>query len=32
MLEQDMAKFNKFDEDKGYAVMEDDESFIEALN
>ena len=32
VLEQDMDKFNKFDEDKGYAVMEDDDSFMEALN
>ena len=32
MLEQDMHKFNTFDLDKGYSVMDDDESFVEALN
>ena len=30
VLEHDIGKFSKFDEEKGYAVMEDDDSFIEA--
>ena len=32
MLTQDLQKFNKFDLEKGYSVMDDNESFVEALN
>ena len=32
MLEHDLDSFTKFDLEKGYAIMEDHSSFIEALN